>query len=430
MAQDWFVQHGGKQYGPMPPSNLKKLAADGKITPATQVRMGETGAWVPASKVQGLFAAASAASPAAAPTPPPAPAHTASVPPPPPRVDPLAALPRAVVAPVAANGMAPPSWSRSAAATASTSSSGAAAKILGAVAIILAAVAVATCWLPLLNGPIGWTAIAFGALGLLVGIAGIVAATMSNTSAGLVLNVFGSGGSAVGLALAVVLGVMFGLFGGKPEPVVTARPELPPVVEAPPKVETPQPKPAPPPEPVWTDARQPIEQFPIRAKVESVGIEQIRMESSDLSKMTRPKPQPMLKIVIALENVSADRIVEAPGWIGGGDLIGQGVGQLLGGEAGKAVQSATPTAALTDNIGNKYNQAHSLSLFGAQLNLGPEQGLRPGDTKRFELVFPPPLETIEYLRLELSPSGFGGEDPLRFQIPKEMIFKVQPPGIS
>jgi hypothetical protein len=164
--------------------------------------------------------------------------------------------------------------------------------------------------------------------------------------------------------------------------------------------------------------------------VDSVGIEQVRMESSDLSKLSRPKPQPMLKIVISLENVSADRIVEAPGWIGGSDLIGQGVGQLLGGEAGKAVQSATATALLTDNVGNKYPQAHMLSLFGAQLNLGPEQGLRPGDAKQFELVFPPPLETIDYLRLELSPGGFGGEDPLRFQIPKEMIFKVQPPGVS
>jgi hypothetical protein len=85
---------------------------------------------------------------------------------------------------------------------------------------------------------------------------------------------------------------------------------------------------------------------------------------------------------------------------------------------------------LTDNVGNKYPQAHMLSLFGAQLNLGPEQGLRPGDAKKFELVFPPPLESIEYLRLELSPGGFGGEEPLRFQIPKEMIFSVPPPGVS
>jgi hypothetical protein len=429
MAQDWFVQHGGKQYGPMSPSNLKKLAADGKITPATQVRMGETGAWVSASKVQGLFATQTNSSSATQTPPPPASPPIASAPPPPP-FDPLAELPRAVAKPIKVSATAPPPWSRSSATNTAPTNTGVAAKVLGAFAMILAAVAVATCWLPLLDGPIGWTGIAFGALGLLVGMAGIVAATTSNSSAGLVLNIFGSGGSAFGLALAIVFGVMFGLFGGQPEPVVTARPELPPVVEAPPKVETPEPKPAPPPEPVWTDAKQPLEQFPIRAKVESVGIEQIRMESTDLSKMSRPKPQPMLKMVITLENVSADRIVEAPGWMGGGDLIGQGVGQLLGGQAGKAVQSATPIAALTDNVGNKYSQAHTLSLFGAQLNLGPDQGLRPSDVKKFELVFPPPLETIEYLRLELSPGGFGGSEPLRFQIPKEMIFSTPPPGVS
>ncbi len=107
--------------------------------------------------------------------------------------------------------------------------------------------------------------------------------------------------------------------------------------------------------------------------------------------------------------------------MGGGDLIGQGVGQLLGGETGKAVQATTATATLSDSAGNNYKQAHSLSLFGAQLDFGADHALRPGDTKTVEMVFPPPLDSIEYLRLELSPGGFGGTDPLRFQIPKAMI---------
>ncbi|HEX3725318.1 MAG TPA: DUF4339 domain-containing protein, partial [Pirellulales bacterium] len=114
MANEWYVQHGGKQYGPLTGANLKKLAAEGKITPTTSVRLGGEGAWVQASRVQGLFAATAAptnnsapgkktptpgvqqksASPSAPPLQPPAP---------PPRAKPLgmpvarrAPLPKAV----------------------------------------------------------------------------------------------------------------------------------------------------------------------------------------------------------------------------------------------------------------------------------------------------------------------------------------------
>ncbi len=260
MAHEWYVQHGGKQYGPMPSANLKKLATDGKITPATQVRMGESGSWVPAAKVQGLFAAARAR-PTAAPdtssqriaVPPPAPPSTPEPPravdpprtvEPPPIADPLAAPLHAVAAsPVSNNGMAPPPWAKPTAPLA-THGSGAVAKILGAMAMIFAAVAVTTCWLPMLGGVIGWTAIGFGGLGLVIGIAGLVTATMANSSSGLVLSIIGGGGSAVGLVLTVVLGVTFGLFGGRaePAPIVAALPVAPPVVQQPPPVVEPEPE--------------------------------------------------------------------------------------------------------------------------------------------------------------------------------------------
>ncbi len=171
MAHEWYVQHGGKQYGPMPSANLKKLATEGKITPVTQVRSGESGTWVPASKVQGLFAAPKAQPPGTSSqrvvVPPPAPPSSverprAVEPPPPPIADPLATPVQAVAAtPVSSNGMAPPPWAKPAAPPAAQSS-GAAAKILGALAMILAAVAVATCWLPILGGVLAWTAIVVG----------------------------------------------------------------------------------------------------------------------------------------------------------------------------------------------------------------------------------------------------------------------------
>ena len=95
-------------------------------------------------------------------------------------------------------------------------------------------------------------------------------------------------------------------------------PVTPPPVIAPPKLEEPPPKePEPEPEIVWTDAGQPIDEPPIRATITSAKIEQVRMESSDLSKMSRPKPQPMLKIKVKLENTSDDKIVEFAGWMEG-----------------------------------------------------------------------------------------------------------------
>ncbi len=291
-------------------------------------------------------------------------------------------------------------------------------KILGAVAIVFGTLALSTFWLPMLGGVMGWIGIVVGGLGLVLGGAALVMAAIHKGS-GLVLAVGGSSSSLVGLVLSVVLGVHFGLFGkSEPPPPVIVKP---PVVAPPPIVKTPEPEPPKEPEIVWTPADQAIDQPPIRAKITSAAVEQVKMENADVSTLSRPKPRPMLVIRLAIDNTSQDRIVEVPGWIGGGDLIGQGVGQLLGGEAGKALQSATATATLVDNIGNPYKQTSGLMLTGLGGALNRDIALRPGQTSRQELVFPVPLPSIEYLRLELSPSGFSGSEPLRFEIPKRMI---------
>lgn len=412
MANEWYVQHGGKQYGPLTSGNLKKLATERKITPSTQVRLGAAGNWVPASRVQGLFAAP----PVAAPSSPPEINLAALEAPPsaPPMASPLARVPFGSVAQV----------SKSAA-----EDTPIAARILGAVGLIFGILALATFWLPILGGPMGWTGIVVGGLGLLLGIGGLALSAMQR-GLGLYLNVAGTSSAAVGLVLTVVLGVTFGMFTSTPSPppvVVVQRPTLP--LEEPPAPQVEPPKqPEPPPEPVWTDAGQAIEQGPIRAKIVGVGIESIRLESTDLSTVKASKPRPMLKIRVMIENTTTDKIVDVPGWTGMGSPLGQGVdvsallkesGALEGSELGKTFASATATATLTDNVGNTYKQTPALHVFGAKSS--DDNALRPANSTEKELVFQPPLEAIEYLRLELPPAGFGGTEPLRFQIPKALM---------
>lgn len=417
MAHEWYVQQGGKQYGPLTAANLKKLAAEGKITPATTVRLGSEGTWVAAARVQGLFAA-KATTPPLASNPPAGPATT---PPQPPK-----AVVPPVAPPVASPLARPASGSFGSLPKAAPIDGGSMpAKILGAVALVLGTLALATFWLPsnpAFLGPMGWTGIVVGALGLLIGIAGFVLSAM-HKGAGLYLNVAGTASSLVGLVLTIVFGVVAGMFTGTAPPKTVAMIPVPAPAQAVPEPQLPpaeEPKPEPPPEPVWTPASEAIEQGDIKARITSSKIEQVRLESTDLSRMNkREKPRPMLKIRVEIENTSSDKIVEVPGWVGGGDLIGQGVGELLGGEAGKAVAAATATATLVDNVGNKYKQTPMISLFGVQLN--PDVAVRPGQKSEKDLVFPPPLASVEYLRLELSSGGFSGSEPLRFEIPKSMI---------
>jgi hypothetical protein len=303
-------------------------------------------------------------------------------------------------------------------------------RIIGAVGLVFGILALATFWLPALGGAMGWTGIVVGALGLVLGIAGLVLSALEKGS-GLYLNVAGTSSAAVGLVLTVVLGVTFGMFTGKPAPpaVIVQRPALPPVEQPPPVEVAPPAEPEPPQEPVWTDAGQPIEQGPIKARIVSVGIENIRLENADLTTLKRGKPEPMLKIRMAIENTSADKIVQVPGWPGGAALGGgvdvsallKSAGVAEGVEAAKTLDSLTAGAALADSAGNSYAQTPAIRLSGPKLSVGEDNSLRPGNTVEKELVFPPPLATIEYLRLELAPAGFGGTEPLRFQIPKAMV---------
>jgi hypothetical protein len=58
MAAEWYYRVMGAEFGPVSANELVEQAADRKISPDTEVRKGD-GAWVPASRVAGLFDRAS-----------------------------------------------------------------------------------------------------------------------------------------------------------------------------------------------------------------------------------------------------------------------------------------------------------------------------------------------------------------------------------
>ncbi len=298
-----------------------------------------------------------------------------------------------------------------------------AGKLIGAVGLTFGILALGTCWLSLVESIFGWVGIAVGALGLLVGIVGLVVAALQSAS-GLVLNVAAAISGLVGVVVSVVLGIQSGMFAKPAPPVVAAAPIIvhtPP--PASPQVEEPKPEPELPPEPVWTDASRPIEQGPIRATITSAAVEQVRLESANPLSMKREKAAPYLHIRVQLENISTDKIVSAPGWMvasGSSGALGA-VGQALGDSTlGKQLVGATAVALLVDDKGNAYPQIEAIRLPSSQAELGNNLSLRPGESSEKHLLFDRPIDNVEYLRIELAPGGFGGSEPLRFQVPRSM----------
>jgi uncharacterized protein (AIM24 family) len=78
MAAEWYFRVKGSEYGPVSATELVQRAAEGTISPETEVRKGEL-PWIPASKVPGLFERAASAKPE-----PVAPGVPPPLPPPPP----------------------------------------------------------------------------------------------------------------------------------------------------------------------------------------------------------------------------------------------------------------------------------------------------------------------------------------------------------
>lgn len=75
MASEWYFSHGGQQLGPISDTELKELAASGKLFPNDLVWKEGMAEWMNASKVKGLFPTAKGTT-----SPPPIPAKAKETP--------------------------------------------------------------------------------------------------------------------------------------------------------------------------------------------------------------------------------------------------------------------------------------------------------------------------------------------------------------
>jgi hypothetical protein len=80
MADEWFVQRDGQNFGPFSSAQLKQMTTSGRLLPVDLVTKGEDGRWVPASQIKGLFATSPAAASQLPPMPPPLPATASQLP--------------------------------------------------------------------------------------------------------------------------------------------------------------------------------------------------------------------------------------------------------------------------------------------------------------------------------------------------------------
>ena len=80
-------------------------------------------------------------------------------------------------------------------------------------------------------------------------------------------------------------------------------------------------------------------------------------------------------------------------------------------------------ATLTDNFGNPYKPFKVNVALGEEIpgQISAETSIYPEKNIEDLLVFEPPLENIEFLRLELPAAACGMTGTLHLQIPKSMI---------
>lgn len=150
----------------------------------------------------------------------------------------------------------------------------------------------------------------------------------------------------------------------------------------------------------WAPADKPVEQDGVRVQITSVRVGKVKVRGMNGAKESA---EDFLQIGIQIVNVNPNKKVTYTGW-------------------GETSVSFLPDdlAKLKDNFGNSYSHA----VFGTlsrPVGMVIQESLYPQKPLDDFMVFEVPLDTVEFLQLELPAAKFGGEGMLRFQIPARMI---------
>jgi len=283
-----------------------------------------------------------------------------------------------------------------------------AAHSLGIAALVIGVFSFFVCWIPFLG-------IAVSGLGLFLGLGGLVLAIVRRGS-GVGFSIAGSGLSALSLVICLVWTFALSSAFKAVDTAVAKQNRTnqsavrdPDHEKAAPQNQgdVPQPapdKPPPPPtktEPEWADATKgAVRLGDLQLQVTEVTIGQVPLKT--ITGNSRSKDN-LLMVKLQLLNTNPTKKVEYHSW------------------SGKDISFDRDYATLRDNFDNSYKRISFGIGSYAVGSVARSESIYPNTPVTDVLVFEMPLNTMEYLRLELPAKNFGGTGTLRLQIPKAMI---------
>jgi len=144
----------------------------------------------------------------------------------------------------------------------------------------------------------------------------------------------------------------------------------------------------------WADARKLVRQGDVQVGISSVTIDQVQLLDLGQPSISKDK---LLVIRLRIGNVGQTRKIEYESW----------------GDTSHLIDHHFPS--LKDNFNNNYRRI-TFGVFTRVKDQLSSESIRPGTSVEDVLVFEQPIDRINYLRLELPASAFGGKGKLRFQI--------------
>jgi hypothetical protein len=276
-----------------------------------------------------------------------------------------------------------------------------AAHSLGIAALVVGVFSFFVCWIPFLG-------IAVSGLGLLLGLGGLALAIVRRGS-GVGFSIAGSGLSALSLVICLVWTfALSSAFRAVDNAVAKQNRTNQSAVSdrdrdkaAPPSGQDKAPPPPTKSEPDWADASKgAVRQGDLQVQVAQITIGQVPLKTITGNSSSKDN---LLMVKLELLNTNPTKKVDYHSW------------------SGKDISFDRDFATLKDNFDNSYKRI-SFGLGSYPVGaVERSESIYPNKSVTDVLVFEVPLDTMEYLRLELPAKNFGGTGMLRLQIPKAMI---------